>query len=312
MKGRRVEWPEIADNAKEMFLLPFGIRELEWAELAWNVLSSCYLTVYHNELERHIVLIRLITLATLFHEFAYIAWDWRYDPSEDYIKWANGLGLNSFRIGQLVDRHFLVDRPLDDRELLRRAIGMLVESERKTVHWDFLRACQGADRANRGSLKVGAPLRELGGSADPNGLPRVPFAVATRESHGLGHGIGRTRQASGLVAVHRRSMRVAEDIRPSVSTDGIEPISQVHRHHAHSLRVVMAFLDKTALVDLGELGILATCHLRCQIQRPAEPSRSCLGAPCSLGPPDARLVDPGDEARVGPEGLAARETVGIR
>lgn len=135
MKGRRVEWPEIADNAKEMFLLPFGIRELEWAELAWNVLSSRYLTVYHNELERHIVLIRLITLATLFHEFAYIAWDWRYDPSEDYIKWANGLGLNSFRIGQLVDRHFLVDRPLDDRELLRRAIGMLVESERKTVHW---------------------------------------------------------------------------------------------------------------------------------------------------------------------------------
>lgn len=134
MKERRIEWSEIADNAEEMFLLPFGIRELEWAELAWNALSLRYLTVYHNELERHIVLTRLITLATLFHEFAYLAWDWRYDPYEDYVKWANGLGLHALRIGQLVGAHFFIDRRIDDSQLLRRAIEMLVEAERKTVH----------------------------------------------------------------------------------------------------------------------------------------------------------------------------------
>jgi hypothetical protein len=55
-------------------------------------------STYENEIERCLVLIRLLCLGVMYREFCYFAWD-EY-PDINLADWADGAGINSFRIAQ--------------------------------------------------------------------------------------------------------------------------------------------------------------------------------------------------------------------
>lgn len=129
---KAIAWHDIDPSAaRGLFEIWTAARELEWAELAWQALSERNLNHYRGEVERHRVLGRLMVLATIYREFASLAWDETDEP--EYTFWVDDLGLSKFRIAQAVGSDFLTAVDVDDDELLERAAITLVENERQVV-----------------------------------------------------------------------------------------------------------------------------------------------------------------------------------
>ena len=135
----KLDWVDIQESATNMFNIWDDQPELKWVEEAWLKLESQKLTEYNNELEKYIVLIRLITLATLYHEFCEHAFD---EPGNiDYDSWVHFLekedfALDPLRLGQLLGRNFMIQEEIEDYTqygLTEKCIGTLVEAERNLV-----------------------------------------------------------------------------------------------------------------------------------------------------------------------------------
>lgn len=56
-----------------------GEGQFLWAKQAWNAVVKAGLADYRDEIERHIVIIRLMTLATFYNEFRDLVWDEYFD-----------------------------------------------------------------------------------------------------------------------------------------------------------------------------------------------------------------------------------------
>ena len=57
-----VNWEDIAYAGDDIFNVWFGNPELLWAKAAWQKLQEAGLTAFGTELERHVVLCRLLVL----------------------------------------------------------------------------------------------------------------------------------------------------------------------------------------------------------------------------------------------------------
>lgn len=80
-----IDWVDIQEAATNMFNIWVDQPELRWAKDAWLKLESQKLTEYNDDIEKHIVLIRFMALATLYHEFSEYAFD---EPGNiDYDSW---------------------------------------------------------------------------------------------------------------------------------------------------------------------------------------------------------------------------------
>ena len=128
------------DSSVSMFDVWIGQPELAWARKAWAALERRGLTLFSNELERTRVLIRAMALGTIYREFCDLAFDDAWDT--EYPIWADEMGLNSFRVAQLIGDEFKLDDDDDESGLLESALYSLIDDERG----DICKAlCEGFD-----------------------------------------------------------------------------------------------------------------------------------------------------------------------
>ncbi len=131
-KSSRVTWKDVSDAASSMFRIWSGQPELRWGRAAWKVLGRRGLTEYSDEIERTKVLVRLMSLVTMYQEFCGLAWEEWHEP--EYEMWATELGMSPFRIGQLVSPEFQRDTEEETERLVEQALADLVEKARAEVY----------------------------------------------------------------------------------------------------------------------------------------------------------------------------------
>lgn len=136
----KIDWHDIQESAPEIFEIWTDGSELGWAQDAWSKLDFEGLTSYENDLGKHIVIVRLLTLGTLYHEFCQFAFEEM--AIIDYFSWIELLNdeelfLSSFRLGQLLGPEFMSEEEIFDDHteqlLLSESIGSLIEQQRAIV-----------------------------------------------------------------------------------------------------------------------------------------------------------------------------------
>ncbi len=124
-----VNWEDVACAGDDIFNVWFGNPELQWAKVAWQKLREAGLTTYGSEIERHVVLCRLLVFGGIYHDFCRMAWDeW---PDRPYGYMAEELELDHFILGRLYER--LPDKCKDDEIKPFDALEPVVEAERSAV-----------------------------------------------------------------------------------------------------------------------------------------------------------------------------------
>lgn len=130
----KIAWSDISQSAEEIFHV-WGEeqheRELNWAKAAWNGLQKKGLTAYASEIEKALVLVRLITLATIYREFCEVAWEEVFEPEHSI--WADELGISPVRVGQLLGSNQMVDDS-DDSDLLETGLAHLIDQNRPEIY----------------------------------------------------------------------------------------------------------------------------------------------------------------------------------
>jgi len=121
------------DPSVSMFDVWIGHPELAWARKAWGALERRGLTLFSNELERTKVLIRAMTLGTIYREFCDLAFDDAWDT--EYLIWSEEMGLSSFRVAQLIgdNPEFDPDDDAPESSLLDSALYSLIDNEREDI-----------------------------------------------------------------------------------------------------------------------------------------------------------------------------------
>ncbi|RZT87156.1 hypothetical protein EV383_4064 [Pseudonocardia sediminis] len=158
------EFGDLVEVVRSVFDVRRDGSEVEWAAWAWRVLGGSRLTAAGTEIERGVVVLRLLALNAFYREFCALAFDegesgeWAVDPDRavgDYPR------LHPVLVGVLAERRSVVldeELGLDfDHAVTAAAVDGLVRTEYRTV--------------------VGALRADSGG---PAGL--FASLVATRES----------------------------------------------------------------------------------------------------------------------------------
>jgi hypothetical protein len=70
-----IPWEDVSAAAAGMFNVWFGGSELEWAKECWSHFTKAGLTGNLSILEDTESRMRLLTLARIYHEFSWIAWE---------------------------------------------------------------------------------------------------------------------------------------------------------------------------------------------------------------------------------------------
>ena len=107
-------------------------RELEWAKKSWEALAKRGLASYSSQIEKTLVMIRLMTLAVIYRDFCELAFDETHEP--EYTCSTNELSLSTFRVAQCLGSEFMLHEEADDRELLESALLELMETARSEIH----------------------------------------------------------------------------------------------------------------------------------------------------------------------------------
>ncbi|MBW9173378.1 hypothetical protein [Clostridium estertheticum] len=69
-----VKWEEISEYVSGLFNV-WDDNDIKWGKAVWKAISNNGLASYSNEIERHTVVIRLMTLATIYNEFHDLVFD---------------------------------------------------------------------------------------------------------------------------------------------------------------------------------------------------------------------------------------------
>ncbi|WP_066320488.1 hypothetical protein [Bacillus sp. FJAT-29814] len=127
-----VHWYEISDIVEEML---WGIgwsndTKLLWAEKAWKGIVKQDLANYCNDLDRHMVYIRLFTIVVILGEFHSKTMEQAFYPN--FNDWMEEFELSPIRIGQLVGDKFGLEE-YDNCNLIESAFSVLVERAKNEV-----------------------------------------------------------------------------------------------------------------------------------------------------------------------------------
>jgi hypothetical protein len=82
-------------------------------------------------MEKTLVFIRLMTLATIYKEFCDLAWDEWNEPM--YTVWASELDINRYRVAQSIGPEFAKDSNETEEDLLSLALAELVDLARAEI-----------------------------------------------------------------------------------------------------------------------------------------------------------------------------------
>jgi len=141
-----VKWEGISEYASGLFNAG-GDNNIKWAGAAWKAISNKGLASYSNEKERHIVIIRLMTLATIYNEFHDLVFDDCFcrDDIYDWIYDSEILNFHRIRVWQLVGKDFYCDEDLkksvinqfdeyNEMDLLIEDVNELIDEQREKVY----------------------------------------------------------------------------------------------------------------------------------------------------------------------------------
>ncbi len=70
---------EQAKSILEFYVIFVGKAEMAWFRRAWTSLENAGLTHYTNEIDRHWVIARAITIGVIYNEFGRLAWEMSFD-----------------------------------------------------------------------------------------------------------------------------------------------------------------------------------------------------------------------------------------
>lgn len=130
-KPQVLEWDEVAEAAGDLFNVWMSGSEAGWARESWRLLGQVGLTRYENEVGRCRVSLQLLTLASLYRDFCFLAWD-EYAPLD--LQWgADVLQVSPLRVGQLVGTGDPAIDQRDDEEVLELALLRLVSEARGQI-----------------------------------------------------------------------------------------------------------------------------------------------------------------------------------
>lgn len=158
----RLTWEFLSNPAREIFNIWMWGQDYEWARQAWNKLETQNLTTYETEIEKYVILIRFLTLGTVYHEFCEIAFDESADI--EYLDWLGafedeGVYIGSLRLAQLLGRNFLPDQIIEDSDqeqtLIPDMVNELVSQQRSAIYVG-LRSAFGGDSLLFASLWLSA------------------------------------------------------------------------------------------------------------------------------------------------------------
>lgn len=130
-EGLKLNWADVSRGAEEIFRIwtSESSKELDWANTAWIALGLAGLTNYSDEVQKTLVLIRFLTLGTIFREFCELARDEQFEP--DVYNWAEILEINPIRLGQVLGPNAL-NEPVHDLDL-EYAIDELMDQSRSEI-----------------------------------------------------------------------------------------------------------------------------------------------------------------------------------
>lgn len=139
-----VKWEDISEYARGLFSVWAGDEGIKWAEKGWKAIDNAGLTSYSNEIQRHSVIIRLMTLATIYHEFYDLVFDEYFsrDDIQDWIYESESLNFHKIRIWQLIGKDFYenndlfecLDEYYDELNLLIEAVNELIDDHREEIY----------------------------------------------------------------------------------------------------------------------------------------------------------------------------------
>ena len=127
--SKLLEWEDIVEYARAIFAVWVDQPELKWAEEAWSHLRSHDLTRYSTEIERHVVLCRLLVLGGVYLDFCDVASD--ESSYKDYETFAMGMKLDAFVLGRLYEQ--LAGHGKNDDVEMCDAMDEIVEAQRPAV-----------------------------------------------------------------------------------------------------------------------------------------------------------------------------------
>jgi hypothetical protein len=113
-----VRWADIERAVRPLFSVWVDQPELQWARAGWEQLERKGLTRAGDEVERAVVLVRLVALAALYHAFAKAAWQ---EGKAELTVWAADLEIRKARLLQHLGREFDTEYPWEDERLLESA-----------------------------------------------------------------------------------------------------------------------------------------------------------------------------------------------
>lgn len=125
-----ITWDRLEVAAEEAFRV-FGGAEMAWARQIWELLAAQGLAAAPDELARHRVAVRFLTLALVYRDFCYHAWKKDVPPS--LADWAYYLELQPLRIGQLLGPEVSLKGATSEAELLEAALAELTRRERPVL-----------------------------------------------------------------------------------------------------------------------------------------------------------------------------------
>ena len=179
--GSVLTWDEVKDGAGEVFNVWVLGSELQWAERAWAMLEKAGLTTYRDAVEETLVRVRLLALASLYWDFCRLRADEDIGWDELHEHATENLGIEPFRLAQVVGSAFEADDyEAEGFELVESALRHLIAEERPAIgsavingygdQWTFLKALFA-------SIKLPADPPE-DGDEDPQANDEIEFTPA--------------------------------------------------------------------------------------------------------------------------------------
>ncbi len=149
--GSVLTWDEVKDGASEIFNVWVLGSEMQWAERAWAMLEKAGLTTYRDAVEETLVLVLLLALAILYWDFCRLGADEDIGWDELNEHATENLGIEPFRLAQVVGPAFEADDyRTEGTELFESALRHVIVEERPAIgsvvskgygdDWTFLKA----------------------------------------------------------------------------------------------------------------------------------------------------------------------------
>jgi hypothetical protein len=132
MGSPAIGWEEASDIFAE-FCLFVHEPEMRWFKKAWQGFVDAGKASYENDVQKHWVLARVVTLGVMFTEFAKKAWDENSDTESNLLELHGNEGtFNSVRLGSMADKDYLSEDG-DESALFVEAMDNLVYRCRRDV-----------------------------------------------------------------------------------------------------------------------------------------------------------------------------------